>query len=338
MKSSSLSEFAKKIALILAIGGGLFILYQLRFIILLIFVLIIISYALLPVVEWFEKFNIPRSVTTIGVLLIVLSIVLGVSASIINALGSEYVEFSESLVENYNELREQYQLDQYLGSITTQDLIIQVGGFLQDSVSTGLRGILGIGSSLFGLLFTLLTAITILFYLIYEPGRIFTFGVKILPKKYQQRTESILHKIQDQLSKWLQGQLLLMIVMAVTSYILFLVTGIPYPLLLGLLVGILDIIPVIGPLIALIPVVLITALDSPVKVVIALLIFVGLQVLEGNVLVPRIMSKTVGLDPLYVIIALMVGSTLGGTLGAILAIPGSVILKILYEEFQSQQH
>lgn len=334
MNSNLLIDFAKKIGVLLAIGAGLYVTYQLRFIILTVFVLIIISYALLPTVEWFEKFNIPRSVTTMGVLLIVLAALVGLSVSIINALGTEYLEFSESLVANYNELREQYQLDQYLGSISTQDLIVQVGSFIGDSLSTGLQGVLGIGSSLFGLLFTTLTAVTILFYLIYDPERIFKFGIQLLPKKYRKRTHEIVFKIQDQLSKWLQGQLLLMFVMAVTSYFLFLVTGIPYPLLLGLLVGILDIIPVIGPLIALIPVVLITALDSPVKVVVAVLIFVGLQVLEGNVLVPRIMSRTVGLDPLYVIIALMVGSTLGGTLGAILAIPGSVILKILFEEFR----
>jgi predicted PurR-regulated permease PerM len=331
-----LKEFAKRIILLLSFAGGLYLIFQLRFVILLLFLVTVVSYTLLPFVEYFEKFKIPRAITTLGILLLALGFVSGIAVAIASALGTEYNGLVQMVENNYASLASQYGLEQFLGSsdFSSKDVISQLGSALSGSVSSGLQGALGFGSTIFGALFTLLTAVTILFYLMYDPHRIADFVISLLPEHHQPRTKKVARHIQHTLSKWLQGQFLLMFIMAVISYIGFLIIGVPYPLVLAILVGVLDIVPVIGPLIALIPVLLVTVFDSPVKAIFVLIFFFMLQIIEGNVLVPRVMSKTVGLDSLYVIIALLVGSSLGGALGGLLAIPASVILKILYEEFK----
>jgi predicted PurR-regulated permease PerM len=225
-------------------------------------------------------------------------------------------------------------VNQLLGSVSSQEIVSQLGSSVTRPLSIGFQGALGVGATLFSTLFTLLTAVTILFYVVYDPNKIPDTLIALLPKQYQAKTTEIVHRIEFQLSKWLQGQLLLMVFMGIISYFIFLALGIPYPLILAILVGLLDIVPVVGPMIALVPILIVTVLDSPIKAIGVVFSFFLLQLIEGNVLVPRIMSKTVGLDSLYIIIALLVGSSFGGILGALLAIPGSVIVKILYDEWR----
>jgi len=332
---SKLKEFTKKILIILAFTGGIYLLVQLRYVILLLFLLIVIAYTLLPIVTYFEKYKIPRSLTTGVVLAITLAILGGISYLLFVAIRSEYQALAQLLTSSYNELFVQFQIDQILsgGRISTQELISQLSSTITGSLQSGLQGVAGVGATIFNILFSTLTAVTILFYLVYDPDSITNVLVGILPKKYQSKAIDLNHEIQDKLSKWVQGQFLLMITMAIFSYIGFSVIGVQYALLLAILVGLLDIVPVVGPMIALIPAVLVTMFDDPVKTIWVLVVFFLLQIVEGNVLVPRIMSKTVGLNSLYVIVALLVGSTLAGTLGALLAIPGSVIVKIIYDEY-----
>lgn len=320
--------------------AGLYLVFSLRNVILVLFFVVILSYTLLPFVEFFEKYKIPRSITTASVLLLVLGLIGSVVVSIFNAVRREYSSFVEYLQNNSN------RIDEYLSQIPFGETIsssiddwlnsANINSGLSESITGVIEPLIGVGGVFLSGLFTILTAVTILFYLVYEPDKITSFLVNLFPNKYQQKVLHIERKIENTLSKWLQGQFILMIIMGIVSYIGFVFIGVPYPLLFGLMVGILDIIPVVGPLIALMPILVVTAFESPLKAVIVLLFFLFLQILEGNILVPKVMSKTVGLDPLYIIIALMVGSSLGGIIGGILAIPGSIITKILFEELRAK--
>ncbi|MGL5916539.1 MAG: AI-2E family transporter, partial [Culicoidibacterales bacterium] len=134
------------------------------------------------------------------------------------------------------------------------------------------------------------------------------------------------------------GQLTLACGLGVFSFIGFKIFGIGYALPLAILAGLSDIVPIIGPIFAIVPLVIVAFTTLPLPLAIGVVAyFIILQQIEGNIVVPKIMNSTVGIDSIVVIVSIMIGSAIAGGLGALLAIPMSVILTILYEEWQSSR-
>jgi len=123
------------------------------------------------------------------------------------------------------------------------------------------------------------------------------------------------------MGRWLQGQMFLMLIIFALDYLGLLLIGAPYALVLALIAGILEIIPYIGPIVSAIIAVSISFLHDPVTGLLVLALFVLVQQLEGYVLTPLVMKRAVGLNPVVVILALMIGAKLGGVLGIIIAVP-----------------
>ena len=141
--------------------------------------------------------------------------------------------------------------------------------------------------------------------------------------------------LDHQLGGWVRAQLFLCLLIGLITYLGLRLMGIDYALPLGILAGLLEIIPHIGPTVAAVPSVIAgLALSLPHGLAVAGLYFV-IQQLENSVLVPRIMKQAVGVNPLITILALMIGFKLGGVGGAILAIPTFLMIQIIYKEVLS---
>lgn len=132
-------------------------------------------------------------------------------------------------------------------------------------------------------------------------------------------------EIESDLGQWVKGQLTLMLFVGVLSFFALLVLGIDYPLALGLLAGLLEIIPLIGPLISWAIAGLIGFSISPTTGILALIIFLGIQQLENSFLVPKVMAKVSGFSPLIVLLAILVAGSFFGAIGAIVAVPITMI-------------
>ena len=140
--------------------------------------------------------------------------------------------------------------------------------------------------------------------------------------------------IENQLGGWVRGQLVLMLVIAVFTYIGFLLIGIPYALPLAILAGFLEILPNIGPTIAAVPAITIAYISSgPALAVVALLFSILVQQLENNVIVPKVMRENANVNPLISIIAILIGLQLAGVVGALLAIPLYIVIRTVYGSF-----
>ena len=148
------------------------------------------------------------------------------------------------------------------------------------------------------------------------------------PKKYEAFALDLWAKSQKKVSAWFASRLFASIFVAIASYVVLLLFNAKYPFSLGLISGILNFIPIVGPLIAGGLVAMIVALDSAMKAVFVILAFVLIQQIEGNILTPLLTRKLIGLSPVVVLIALAIGAELWGIVGAILAIP---IAGILFE-------
>lgn len=149
----------------------------------------------------------------------------------------------------------------------------------------------------------------------------------LTPKRWRRPGAKFLHEVDKSLGSYIRGQLLVCLIIGLLSSLFFWIAGIKYPLLLGAIVGITNIIPYFGPIIGAIPAVIIAATMSVKMVLISLAIVFSLQFLEGNILSPLIVGKSLHMHPLMIMFALLAGGEVAGILGMILAVPVLVILR-----------
>jgi predicted PurR-regulated permease PerM len=158
----------------------------------------------------------------------------------------------------------------------------------------------------------------------------------LVPKRYQDFVVQLINKIQRKIGKWLKGQLILSLIIGVLSYLGLLILGVKFALVLALIAAIGEFIPYIGPVISAIPAIFLAFVQSPIKALFVLILFIVIQQLENHLLVPKIMQKAVGLNPIISVVALLIGFEVGGVIGAVLAIPVataiSIIIKEMFEE------
>lgn len=150
----------------------------------------------------------------------------------------------------------------------------------------------------------------------------------ITPKKWRKKGSLFLKDVDESLGSYIRGQLLVCVIIGSISALLFWVFHLKYPLLLGLIVGATNVIPYFGPIIGAVPAVIIAATTSVKLVIITLVIVFGLQFLEGNILSPYIVGKSLHMHPLVIMFALTAGGEIGGILGLILAVPVLAVLKV----------
>jgi predicted PurR-regulated permease PerM len=207
-----------------------------------------------------------------------------------------------------------------------------VGG--TDAVSTLVSAVWGLIGGIFG-------AITILilsFYMLTDSAQIVRAFVRLFPRSERARVEDVCHRVTTKVSAWLGGQLLLAGIIGVTAATGLFLLGVPYFYVLALITGIGEMIPVVGPVLSAIPAITVAFASRPALALFVALFFFVQQQLENHILVPKIMARQVGVSPVFVIVALLIGGSLLGVVGAILAVPSAAILQVLFEEWAAREN
>jgi len=188
-----------------------------------------------------------------------------------------------------------------------------------------------------GHLFEVLTAVFLSIYFMLEGEHAYHFFLCLFPIEARTRLDCTLKIAEHKMSKWLLGQGLLMLTLGVCSTIVFVVLHVRYAILLGVLMGLLNIIPIAGGVITIIAAAAVAALDSWGKMA-GVLIFYAIYInLENAVLTPRIMKSSVNLMGLTVLVALLVGTALAGIVGALVAVPTAALISVLLDEYAVQK-
>ncbi|MCE7984988.1 MAG: AI-2E family transporter [Caldilinea sp. CFX5] len=183
--------------------------------------------------------------------------------------------------------------------------------------------------TLWNILLNLVLVISISIYsLLIGPG-VRGFVLSLLPPERYERSRAILNEMGAAMGGYARAVMIMGVVIGVLTYVGLRLVGVNYPLMLAILAGMLEIIPIFGPIIAGGIITVIAFLQSPTQAVIVLLFFIALQQLESYVLFPNVMHHEIAISPLLVIFAFAAGSTLGGVLGAVVAIPLSAALQVL---------
>lgn len=303
---------------------GFWFLVQIRQVILLLFISLILVSALHSSVDWLEKRKVPRVLGILFLYVLIVAFIFGILAVIIPPL----IEQTNNLISRLPLIFEQINRFLTYYQIPTQDLVTRLSAELGK-----------LGGNIFqitqGVLSTLLTIITLLvltFYLLLEWKKVTNLAASAFAGRQEKRVKKLLNDIQVGLGAWVRGEIALMLIIGGVSYLGLFLLGIPSALPLAVLAGVLEIIPIIGPIISAIPAVLIGLTISPVIAIAVAALYFIIQQLENNLIVPNVMSKAVGVNPLVTLVALMVGAKLFGIFGAVLSVPIVVLAKIVFAD------
>jgi predicted PurR-regulated permease PerM len=204
---------------------------------------------------------------------------------------------------------------------------------LQDFVSQAATYLLFSLSDWAGKLFDFIMGFILTIYFILEGDQAYQWFLSFFPRQRRERLDKTLQQAEIRIGKWLLGQGSLMLILGVASTIVYLSLNVRYAYALGVLTGLLNVIPVLGAAICIALALLVAAIDSWGRVLgIAIFYLVYLQV-ENSYLIPRIMRNRVGLPGLAILIALVLGSALGGVLGAMVSVPTAVLVAVLLDEY-----
>lgn len=197
--------------------------------------------------------------------------------------------------------------------------------------------ILGAVTGVLGGLVGLFTILVLTFYLLVEADALRETFLRLFPRERRTRVAAMTSDITVKVSAWLGGQLLLAFIIGTTSAIGLWLLGVPFFYVLALISAVGELIPVVGPLLAAIPAIAVAATVSWNKVLLVIIFFVVQQQIENHVLVPKVMERQVGVSPVAVILALLIGGNLLGIAGAILAVHTVAILQVLFYELTSDR-
>lgn len=313
ISSSTLFRFILIIIAVIA-------LYFIRDIILVLFFAIILTSALDPLVNWCTARKIPRAVAVLSIYLILGAIIALIIVLLINPLSEQFTQLSRSMPVYYEKFIEKFGVifPRQGSQANIQSSLENLSGSLNSlakNLIPAVRGFLGGGISL-------VLVLVLTFYLIVEDRGLKTFLRTIAPGKHQPYLHRLVNRIQHKMGAWLRGQLLLSAIIFVMTLIVLLIFKVKYALVLAFVAGMLEVVPFIGPLLAAAIAVLLTLAISPFKALVVIpIIFLVIQQLENHLIVPKVMQKTVGLNPIVIILVVLIGAKLGGILGVLVAIP-----------------
>lgn len=309
---------------ILSIG---WLVLELRGIILVLFISYIIMAALTPAVERLRKWKIPRVAASAVVYVATVLAIILVVVPIIPFLTEQIL----SLFSQFPAYIDRVSRD--LGFHVTTEQIQEV--FTNELGTIGQNAILAT-QRFFGGIFSLLSIFVISFYLLLYHESVKSGIANLFHKDYREKAQTTLATIELKLGAWLRGQLLLSCIIGVTTWIALYIVGVPFALPLALIAGILEIVPTLGPILAAIPAVIIAFNVSPTLGIITIVIYLGIQALENNFIVPKVMQRAVGLNPVVIILGIIIGGQLLGVAGALLSIPFITMIKVIHTSLEEE--
>ncbi len=313
----------------IAILLGLWFLYLVRDVMALFFLSIILAATFDPIIDWMGRKKIPRSFA-ISIIYVLLFSLIGLLFSIIvPPLVGQFKEFTTNIPVYAEKLTatfsgfEQYAQSYGFAFDSHEFLRNTLGGLSQSSGS-----IFSTTVSVMTFFISILVVLALTFYMSVREDVMNKFLVSITPTAQHDYVVSLTTRIKSKIGKWLGGQVLLMLIIFLLDFAVLSVFKVPYALILAMLAGILEIVPYLGPIISTALASAIGFLISPMTGVVVLCVLTVIQQLESHVIVPQVMKKVVGLNPIVVILALLIGAKLGGSFGAILAIPIATSLSV----------
>lgn len=347
-KSTTINISTKTIVQVILFILLIIFIYYLRDLVLILLTAIVIASAIEPATKWFMKYRIPRVPSVIIVYATVIALFFGIFYFFIPPILDEAAGFFSMLPQYIDSISatEALTSDMFVSTKTVTDGVDAVRGFslqrvildLQSSISNVSEGFIRMLNTVFGGLLSLVLIIVFSFYFAVQEKGIEDFLKIVTPLSHQKRIIDLWKRSQLKIGLWMQGQILLAVIIGVLTYLGLTIFGVPYALLLAVIAAIFELIPIFGPILASIPAIIIAFVDGGATL--ATLVFglyLIIQQFENHLIYPLVVKKVVGVPPLLVIIALIIGAKLAGFLGIILSVPAAAALQEFVNDIQKDK-
>jgi predicted PurR-regulated permease PerM len=329
MKNVTTIEISLK-SVLLVIGTLLFLLiaWKIRGILIALFVAFILMSGFAPLVDWLVKKGLNKAFSVVITYLLAIIFFATLLFAVIPPLVSEIRGFVNNLPVYINWVSTTFG-DSNVPGITADKFAETV----LSKLDTALPTLLGAALSAFSVFLLFIAVAVFSFYLLLERDKIKRNLHHLFPHLPKERVDTLAHKIEAKLGSWIRGEIVLMLIIGFATYIGLTLLRVEFALPLAVIAGLLEIVPNFGPTIAAIPAAIIAFVQAPILAIGVVALYVLIQQLENNIIVPKLMERAVGLSPLVIIFSLLVGGSVFGVVGALLAVPAAAIIHVVIEDF-----
>ncbi len=323
-----------------------FILLQIKDVILIVLTAIVIASAIEPLVVWLQKKHIKRLPGVILTYLFLAALLFAIFYFLLPSLLNDFASYlsnlpkylnyaqawmpvNHSLVENSSALQQfsagSFSLSQIVSNVSSQ-------------FTNASEGFVQTVTLIFGGVLSFILIVVLSFYLAVQEDGIANFLKIITPSRHEKYVINLWRRSQHKIGLWMQGQLLLGVTVGVLVYLLLTILGLSHALLLALLAAVFELIPVFGPVLSAIPGVLIAFADKGLTFgLLVAAVYLIIQQFENHIFYPLVVKKIIGISPIVVIIALIIGAKLAGFLGILLSVPLSTTLMEYISDIQKDK-
>ncbi len=302
-----------------AIVFGAWLLWVIRDVVVIVTFTIILSAALHPSISWLERRGIPRPAGVLSLYVVLLGLATIIILTFAPVVSDQIPQLVVALAHVATRIVHSVGAQSDIGAAIANS----ISGVVSSAGTNAYRSVQIISNGGF----VAILGGLLVYFLTVEHGSFRRFLSSLLPAQFRPALLDIGDTVEQRLSLWLRGQLTLGLIIGVMSYIALYVLHVPYAFVLALIAGMTELIPMIGPYLGMLPAAVIGFTVSPLTGTLVIASYFVIQQLENNFIVPKIVSQAVGLSPVVVFLALLVGAHVAGMVGIILAVPGAILIE-----------
>jgi predicted PurR-regulated permease PerM len=318
---------------IAATAGMLLLLWEVRSTLLLVFIAVFLAVALGPAVGFFRRRGVPRGLSILLVYVLITASIVGVGLLIVPPIVSQVDQLAKDIPGYVSDLRDNKQFRKYDDKYHISDKINEQARKLPSHLGDAAGALQSITVGVFGAIVQLVTVLTMTFFLLLDGERIARFLLRLRGPQHEERHRRIAEDVYGAIAGYVAGNLLISVLAGLTTYVTLTILDVPFAVPLAVLMAFLDLIPLVGATLGGISIALVTLFNNfPTSTIVWVIVFIVYQQLENNVIQPVVYRRTVNVHPLAVIVAILIGGSLLGLLGALVAIPIAATIQIVVRE------
>ncbi|WP_322904058.1 AI-2E family transporter [Paenibacillus campi] len=305
----------------------------------------ILFYLFNPLVAFLERHKVKRIYSIIVLYILIIGLLVLVISLVIPVIKSQVLELISNIPTLYDQAS--VQIQKWLGSdvflqfqqslnIDPQELLKTLSARGEALFSSGASGVLSTFSGIGGFLGTLTEIVLslvivpfILFYLLKDGKRLPEYIMQFIPVNLRGQTSEVLSEMNDKISSYIRGQIIVSFCIGILLYIGYNIIGLDYALVLAIIASFTSVVPYLGPAIAITPALVVALVTSPVMLLKMIIVWTVVQLIEGKLISPQIMGKSLKVHPITIIFVILTAGNLFGVVGILLAVPGYAVLKVV---------
>jgi predicted PurR-regulated permease PerM len=318
-----------------ATAVALYVLYLVRSIVEMLFIAVFLAVALGPAVDLYQKrARVPRSMAILFVYLTILGAIVGLGLLVVPPIVSGVNHFVNKVPSYVQDLRKNKTARNYDNKYHVTEKLDKEAKKLPTRLGDAASALTSITVGVFSTIFQLVTVLVLTFFFLLDGKRMIEWGLRQLEPARAERVRAVMGDVYEATGGYVIGNLIISVIAGTGTYVVLMILGVPFAVPLAVLMAFLDLIPLVGATIGGVGIGIVAAIsDFPTAVIVWAIYFIVYQQIENNVLQPIIYRRTVSLHPLVVLVAVLIGGSQLGVLGALIAIPVAAGLQILLKDW-----